>query len=258
MSKIFRIFLILVLVCSVGYIIWHTYNVKKADDLYDSIKVEVKDEVEKVNIPEIIEETIEKIEKEKVDIPIDFEKLWGINEEIYAWIVIPGTKVDYPILQRPEDDNYYLNHTVDGVSGLPGSIYTESVHGQEFTEPNTVIYGHNMKDDSMFGSLHDFEKADFFKENREIIIYTPTNILNYKIFAAVTYSDEYIPFSYDFLTKEGYQVFLDSVYESKYMTNQYAEDVNVTTSDRIITLSTCVANQPNNRYLVLAVLVDVQ
>lgn len=231
------------------------YNLNKADDLYEEIKEEAKDE--EPTIPEIIEEIVE-IEEEKVEIPIDFEALWEKNEEIYAWITIPGTKVDYPILQRPEDDTYYLNHTVDGTEGLPGSIYTESVHAQDFSESNTVIYGHNMKDDSMFGSLHDFEKADFFKENRDIYIYTPEHILTYKIFAAVTYSDTYIPFTFDFTTDEGYQEFLDSIYDSKNMTNQFADDVEVTTNDRIITLSTCVGNQPNKRYLILAVLVDEQ
>ena len=259
MKKIIRIVCILLLICSVGYMGIHFYNVNKADDLYEEIKEEaqVKKE-EESSIQAVIEETIEVIEEKFVDIPIDFEALWEQNDEIYAWITIPGTKVDYPILQRPEDDTYYLDHTVDGTQGLPGSIYTESVHAQDFSESNTVIYGHNMRDDSMFGSLHDYEKADFFKENRDIIIYTPEHILNYKIFAAVTYSDAYIPFSYDFTTDEGYQSFLDSIYESKNMTNQFADDVEVTTNDRIITLSTCVGNQPNKRYLVLAVLVDEQ
>ena len=115
-----------------------------------------------------------------------------------------------------------------------------------------------MKNDTMFGSLHDYEKADFFRDNREVTIYTPEHILTYEIFAAVTYSDAYIPYTYDFSTDEGYQEFLDSVYDSKNMTNQFAEDVEITTEDCIITLSTCIGNKPNNRYLVLAVLKDVQ
>ena len=86
---------------------------------------------------------------------IDFETLQAENSDIYAWIQIPGTLVDYPILQHPTDDSYYLNHTPEGVSGLPGSIYTESVHPKDFSAPLTVIYGHNMRNDTMFGSLHD-------------------------------------------------------------------------------------------------------
>lgn len=240
--------------CYIGVYFYHTGS---ADQAYESLREESQPEKEEATA-ESLEEIQEEPEKEPVEILIDFASLQESNRDIYAWIRIPGTKVDYPILQHPEDDTYYLNHTVDGVEGLPGSIYTESIHNQEFTESNTIIYGHNMKNDTMFGSLHDYEKADFFREYREIYIYTPEHILTYEIFAAVTYSDVYIPFAYDFTTDEGYQAFLDSIYESKNMTNQFAEDVTVTTEDPIITLSTCIGGKPNNRYLVLAVLKDRQ
>lgn len=232
-----------------GVYFWKTGTAKSS---YEDLREEVTTEIGQAEVVE------EPEEKETVEIPVDFAGLKEKNEDIYAWITIPGTKVDYPVLQKAEDDSYYLNHTVEGVEGLPGSIYTESIHGQDFSESNTVIYGHNMKDDTMFGSLHDFEKADFFREYREVFIYTPEHIYTYEIFAAVTYSDAYLPFAYDFTTDEGYQEFLDSVYDSKNMTNQFAENVEVTTDDCIITMSTCIGSKPNNRYLVLAVLKDVQ
>lgn len=265
MKKLITILCVIALIGSVGYMANYFIKTNSAEKSYEEIKEmavteETIQETEQSKEPvqEEIEEIEEIEEKKPVEIPIDFASLKEKNSDIYAWITIPGTKVDYPILQKPEDDSYYLNHTVDGVEGLPGSIYTESVHNQEFTESNTVIYGHNMKDDTMFGSLHDYEKADFFKDNRTVCIYTPTNIFTYEIFAAVTYSDAYIPFAFDFTSDEGYQAFLDSVYESKNMTNQFAEDVEVTTEDCIITMSTCIGGKPNNRYLVLAVLKDVQ
>lgn len=262
MKKLITILCVIALIGSVGYMANYFIKTNSAEKSYEEIKEmavteETIQETEQSKEP-VQEETEEIEEKELVEIPIDFASLKEKNSDIYAWITIPGTKVDYPILQKPEDDSYYLNHTVDGVEGLPGSIYTESVHNQEFTESNTVIYGHNMKDDTMFGSLHDYEKADFFRDNRTVYIYTPTNIFTYEIFAAVTYSDAYIPFAFDFTSNEGYQAFLDSVYESKNMTNQFAEDVEVTTEDCIITMSTCIGGKPNNRYLVLAVLKDVQ
>lgn len=245
---------ILLLIGSLSYIGVYFYQTKNAANSYEEIKKEVKTEEEIPKAPVQKEET----EEEPIEIPVDFEALKETNSDIYAWITIPGTKVDYPILQKAEDDTYYLNHTVEGIEGLPGSIYTESIHNQEFTESNTVIYGHNMKNDTMFGSLHDYEKPDFFKEYRDIYIYTPEHRLTYKIFAAVTYSDDYIPFAYDFTTDEGYQAFLDSIYASKNMTNQFADDLEVTTEDHIITLSTCIGGKPNHRYLVLAVLEDIE
>lgn len=258
MRKLITLVCIFTLIGSLGSIGFYFYRTKQADRSYEELKSQARADEKEQGLQSVAEEEIPVETDPKVNIPIDFESLQAANQDIYAWITIPGTKVDYPILQKPEDDSYYLNHTLEGIEGLPGAIYTESIHNREFTESNTVIYGHNMKDDTMFGSLHDYEKADFFKEYREIYIYTPEHIFTYEIFAAVIYSDIYIPFAYDFTTDEGYQAFLDSIYESKNMKNQFADEVTVETTDHIITLSTCIGGQPNNRYLVLAVLKDKQ
>ena len=115
---------------------------------------------------------------------IDFEYLKTLNEDIYAWITVPGTIIDYPILQHPTDDSYYLHHNLDGSYGYPGCIYTESLNTKDFEDPNTVIYGHNMKAGTMFAELHKFEDGEFFSANDEVVIYLPEKALHYQIFAA--------------------------------------------------------------------------
>ena len=117
-----------------------------------------------------------------------------------------------------------------------------------------MIYGHNMKNDSMFGSLHDFEDAGFFEEHKELIIYTPEHILYYEIFAVLTYSDLHILKVYDFEDPLQYEAFLESVYSARGMKNHFREGVEVNADDRMVTLSTCIGGQPNNRLLVLGVL----
>lgn len=250
--KIVTFLLVLALLGSLGYMGMYLYNTHHADKKYEELKEEVKAESESEDVS--AEEVEPEPEKEPVEIPIDFKKLWKENEDIYAWITIPGTLVDYPIVQHPEDDLYYLDHTVEGVQGLPGSIYTESLNTRDFTDKNTVIYGHNMKNDTMFGSLHDFEDGTFFDEHHEMTIYTPEHILNYEIFAVLTYSDAHILFAYDFEDAAEYEAFLESVYSARGMKNHFREDVEVTAEDRIVTLSTCIGGQPNNRLLVLCVL----
>ena len=84
-----------------------------------------------------------------VEIPINFEELQAKNPDIYAWIQIDGTNINYPLVQSATDNEYYLNHTIEGQEGYPGSIYTENGNTKEFTEFNTVIYGHDMKDGSI-------------------------------------------------------------------------------------------------------------
>lgn len=193
----------------------------------------------------------------KVEIPIDFTSLHKVNDEIYAWIRIPGTKVDYPILQRASDDTYYLNHTVEGKQGYPGSIYTESLNRKNFMDRNTVIYGHNMKNGTMFGKLKNYKDASYMKEHATILIYTPEHIYTYEVFAAITYDNRHLLYSFDFTEESGMQKFLDSIASVRNMSSYINKDVKVTAADRIITLSTCVGNE-SKRLLVGAVLIDEQ
>ena len=96
---------------------------------------------------------------------IDFAELSSINPDIYAWIRIPDTQIDYPVLQREEDDTYYLRHNSSGRYAFAGSIYTEEANSRDFKDPMTVLYGHNMRDGSMFQNLHFFEdEADYIIE----------------------------------------------------------------------------------------------
>lgn len=196
----------------------------------------------------------EATEAEAEEIPIKFDELWEVNPDVYAWISIPGTDIEYPILQHASDNSYYLNHNIDGSYGYPGCIYTENLNSKDFTDNNTVIYGHNMKNGSMFAGLHKFESKDFFDENREVIIYLPDQVLHYTIFAAHTYDDRHLLYSFDFSDKDIYQSYLDSVFGIRDMNANIDDTMDVTSDDKIITLVTCIGSQPDKRLLVQAVL----
>ncbi len=186
---------------------------------------------------------------------IDWEKLWEENDDIYAWIYIPNTNIDYPILQHETDDSYYLEYNLDGTKGYPGCIYTEKINAKDFTDRNTLIYGHNMKNGTMFKDVHKFAEEEFFEENRYIFIYTPEELLIYDIYAAYRFTDAHILYSYDFSSNSGLASYLKIV-EDNYGTSGNFRDVEVTGEDHIITLSTCVSGQSDKRQLVQAVLVE--
>ena len=190
------------------------------------------------------------------EIPVKFDELWEINPDVYAWITIPGTDIDYPILQHPSDDAYYLNHNIDGSYGRPACIYTERLNSKDFTDNNTVIYGHNMKNGTMFAQLHKFEDKDFFEEHREVTIYLPDKVLHYKIFAVHTYDDRHLLYSFDFSDKAVYRDYLESVFSIRDMSANIDTDMTVTEDDKIITLATCVYKQPSLRFYVQAVLME--
>ena len=188
--------------------------------------------------------------------PVDFAGMWKTNEDVYAWITIPGTVIDYPILQHATDNTYYLNYNIDGSYGYPGCIYTENLNSKDFTDNNTVIYGHNMKNGTMFAGLHKFEDSTFFEEHTKVYIYTPEKELNYTIFAAYIYDDRHLLYSFDFSDKDIYAAYLEDVQNMRSMNALIREDITVTAEDKIITLVTCIGNQPSKRLLVQAVLED--
>jgi len=188
-------------------------------------------------------------------IPVDFPSWQERNADVYAWIRIPDTKVDYPILQGGPDDSYYLDHTIDGVKGYPGSIYTEKVNSKDFTDFNTVIYGHNMKDGSMFKHLHKFEEDEFFDAHEFFEIYTEEGTKIYRVYAAVTYSDKHIMYAFDYTNADGRQAYIDSLDtgESK---NHFREGMTIDENSKLVTLATCIGARPDNRWLVVAELVE--
>lgn len=238
------------------------YQQEKEKDNYQKLQ-------EVANTKEVGKKTENKIQEEAVpedilkklgiEIPeknIDFAALKEENEDIYAWIYIPGTGIDYPVLQHPTDDSYYLEHNLDGSKGYPGCIYTETVNSRDFTDPNTVLYGHNMKDGSMFAALHNYEDSQVFEENPYIFIYTPEKTFVYQIFAAYKYNAIHLIYNFDLSNREIFQNYLDQIFETREMGANIRKDISVNAENHIVTLSTCISGEKNKRFLVQGVLLN--
>lgn len=244
--KALRILCAIIFICAVGFLVFYFVQEKKDKELYENLQKNA----EKQEEPEQ-DET-----KNSPEIPIDFQELQKTNPDIYAWIKIPGTKIDYPVLQNGFDDTFYLSHTADGEYGSVGSIYTERQTAKDFSDFNTVMYGHNVPNGTMFRGLHQYEDMEFMEEHPEVIIYTPDAKRVYKIFAAVVYDDRHILHSFDYAFEDQRQAFLDSIYNSRNLGNVIRDDVSVNTDSRILTLSTCMTGQDDKRFLVEAVLIS--
>lgn len=251
-KKILFAVCIVIVVSCIGYIAFYYGRKASNEKIYKEAQKKVEEAVKEQ--PETPAEP--EAETPKEEIPVDFASLQDLNPDIYAWIQIPGTNVNYPIVQSSTDDSYYLDHTIEGNEGYPGSIYTESLNSKDFTDFNTVIYGHDMKDGTMFKDLHKYEDLAFLQENQTVIIYTPEKKLTYKIFAAVVYDDRHILKSYDFSDAAQRQGFLDSISEIRSMNSNVLSEPAVNTDSHILTLSTCIGSMPDNRFVVEAVQVN--
>ncbi len=209
-------------------------------------------ESEENNIAKVYQEPVI---NSREDIPIDFEELKKENDEIYAWIKIPGTKVDYPILQSKEDNNFYLTNDQNKNESLSGAIYTQFYNSTDFNDFNTIVYGHNMKDGTMFGDLKKFKDKDFFDEYQDVIIYMPSRVIKYKIFSSYTYDDRHIMSTFNFSSRVDRKIYLDSLLEINDENALFRDEVELDTNNRLLTLSTCTTNK-ESRLLVQAVLIE--
>ena len=188
--------------------------------------------------------------------PVDLESLREINSDVYAWIRVPGTHVDYPIAQSTVNDNYYLHRSIYKRYLFAGMIYTQSCNNRSFTDPVTVIYGHNMRSTTMFTTLHYFEDAAFFDSHDTFYIYTTDRVLTYKIVSAYKYDNRHIMNSFDFSNPEVLSSYHDYVMNPITTLRNVREGVTLENDSKLVILSTCMSNDKNSRFLVNGVLVN--
>ena len=188
--------------------------------------------------------------------PIDFKSLQKKNFEAFGWIYIPGTNVDYPILQSESDDNFYLHRDLNKDYKYAGSIYMQYCNSSEMTDRVSVLYGHNMMDGSMFASLHRFESQDFFDKHRWFYIYLPKQKLTYEIVSAYEFDSRHIMNSYNFAENKIFKDYLETIQNPRALVSNVREKLHhkLTIKDKIVTLSTCL-DSGDGRYLLQGVLV---
>lgn len=232
---------------------------KQYEEMRNQDKEELQSAPEQDNEKED-EEVMQEDKKKKentVEIPIDFADLQERNPDIYAWIMIPGTEIDYPVVQSGTDNGYYLDHSAEKTESISGAIFSENYNALGFEDYITVLYGHNMRNGSMFAGLHQYEDSEYMKAHEDVVIYTPDAILKYKIFAAYLTDDKHVLLYYNQgKEEENRKAYIDDIMGQRTMKASFNTEVSVDEESKILTLSTCHSAGKNYRYLVQACLVE--
>lgn len=195
---------------------------------------------------------------DEIVVPVDFTSLYAQNPDIYAWITIPGTSVDEPVLQSPEDGTYYLTHDAEKEENPSGAVFSETYNKKDFSDVHTVLYGQSTETESPFGELQRFGDEEFFSENRIISIFTPDDILQYQIFAAYLYDSRHLLQTYDCSDPAVFAAYIDQVLTQRNLYAQIDKDIEILPGDRILTLSTGHSKGSDYRFLVQGVLTEEQ
>ena len=177
------------------------------------------------------------------------------NSDLAAWLQIPGTVIDYPVMWTPEDENYYLYRDFDGSDNKNGSLILDTDSSLAPLTTNLIIHGHNMRSGAMFGNLTDYESKDYYEEHRQIILHTQECQRNYEViavFRSQVYrkSDEVFKF-YKFFQADTQEEFDDFYHNIKEL-SLYDTGVTAQFGDHFITLSTCVYHVEQGRFVVVA------
>ena len=144
--------------------------------------VDAQDRYEKIEraagIDKMAPKSITVVEDVLVGLDVDWEALAAINSDVVAWVMIPETKINYPVVQTDNND-YYLDHLFDGSGSKVGAVFLDSGSSATLDGQNNVIYGHNMNDGSMFTDITRYIDQSYFDEHRTIYISTPQ--MNYQL-----------------------------------------------------------------------------
>ena len=188
------------------------------------------------------------------DRPADFEQMRNDNPDVYAWIKIPGTVVDYPVVQSATDDSFYLNHNSSKQRSQAGALFTEHAYNDRaFSDPVTVIYGHRLKSGALFGELQAFySNRERFDRYKAIYVQLPEQELRYEIFAALPYDSRHILYNYDFSNRRVYQAFFQAILSTRTISANVDADCDLSEQPHILILSTCLRGDRSQRYLVMA------
>ena len=178
-----------------------------------------------------------------------YEQMEGFTQKIedqdLSPEAVPGLEISYPVVQG-RDNDYYLHHLITGENHKSGSIFMDFQNQEDLSDRNTIIYGHNMKDGSMFGTLNQYQSQALYRNYPYFYMYVPGYIYEYQIFSCYAAPTDHPAYTYDFPTSEDYEVFLETLQRSA----EYNTGMIVTKEDQVVTLSTCVNTRKDYRYLV--------
>ena len=246
MKKILSNLIIIICLCSFCFFSFKIYNYIKEEKQQENLNDDIIDIAVKKIQPSEKEE--ESNIKNNFPIEVDFEALKNKNEDIIAWIYSEGTPINYPIVQA-KDNDYYLRRLIDGTYNQAGTLFMDYRNNKDFNDFNTIVYGHNMKNDRMFGTLINYENQNYYNEHKEMFLYTEKEKFKIEIFAGFITSSEsdiyYFP-----KTSTTNEKLIDFAEKN----STFKSNINVSNEDKIITLSTCSYNFENARYVVLGIL----
>ena len=226
--------------------------VVSAYKLYGIFSEYNKGDKEYQKIQDLVINTEKKDDTKEEAFSVDFEKLLEMNSDVVGWIRFDEpSEINYPVVQG-RDNEEYLKRTFEANTNKLGTLFVDVNNPGDFSGRNTFIYGHNMKNGSMFAQLLKYKDDSFYKEHPYFYIYTPDGkVRTYEIFSAGVVKDTSDSYIMDYADDAAFQTYIDYIKQQ----SAYPTSAEVTTASKIVSLSTCTNVRDDERFLVHGVMI---
>lgn len=247
---------LLIVVCLVvgGYSAYQIFSLKMEDRKAKSVYEEMAENALKKNATPATVTVENEAKGDSLDLElqaIDFPALWEINEDVVAWLELPGTIINYPVAQGVDNDQY-LRHLLDGSYHRFGTLFVDYRNTADFSDENTIIYGHHIKAGDMFCILEEYREQSYYDEHPCFILYTPEKNYLVELFAG-NLVDGNDPIPLTFATEAEFQRYIDEMRAD----SSFISPVEMTTRDRMLTLYTCAYDFDDARYVLRGKLTEL-
>ena len=242
MKKIVYNLLLIISLCAFIFFGYKIYNYKKEEKAQNELNSEIVESVIVLN---------NDVEESDEPLKVDFTALKEKNNDIVAWIYSEDTQINYPIVKTKNND-YYLRRLIDGSYNIAGTLFMDYRNSEDFTDYNTIIFGHNMKNGTMFGSLPNYQKQEYYDSHKEIYLYTENKNYVIEIFAGYITSSESDIYKFPKTADTNEKLIKTAINNSTFKSN-----IEPTKEDKIITLSTCTYTFENARYILVVRLKEI-
>ena len=236
--------------------IYAAYNIIKIQSEYKK-SVDAYKKLDNYTIEQTTSETSGESEeepvKEKPYPDVDFDGLKSVNSDVIGWIYVPDTEINYPIVHTSDND-YYLDHLVDRTQNPAGAIFLDTRNPSDFSDLHSIIYGHHMKNGSMFAALKGYKKQDFFDGHKTGYLITQDAAYSIDFFAGHVANVEENAWQLDFDNAEDFSNWIKSLKEI----SAFKSDIEPQYGDRIFTLSTCSYEFDDARFVLSGKLTKIE
>lgn len=247
MRKAIKVILLTICLCVFAFSAYNIYKYLAEENANKKLNNELMEkaitEISNVSNGEIQEN------KDILPISVDFSVLKQENKDIVGWLYLEDSPINYPVVQS-NDNDYYLRRLINGEYNIAGSLFMDYRNAPNLEDNNTIIYGHNMKNNTMFGSLQEYKNQDYYDNHKVMYYFTPDKNYIVELFTGYTISVE--SDIYDL------SVIDSSKLEELISRSDFKSSTEVTEEDKIITLSTCAYEYDGARYIVMGVLKEVE